>query len=109
MQFTKQSKSSRLVSLSLQSLLVKNLRSEEHTSELQSRPQLVCRLLLEKKKELDPVRTQAALGRLQHELDRLFQYLEQVRAEHEPAQGQGSGAAVMLGEPEAAAVVAYHI
>src|SRR5690554_7272266 len=26
-------------------------RSEEHTSELQSRPQLVCRLLLEKKKE----------------------------------------------------------
>src|SRR5690554_6994686 len=28
-----------------------NLRSEEHTSELQSRPHLVCRLLLEKKKE----------------------------------------------------------
>src|SRR5690554_7109384 len=27
-------------------------RSEEHTSELQSRPHLVCRLLLEKKKEL---------------------------------------------------------
>src|SRR6266699_6696832 len=27
-------------------------RSEEHTSELQSRPQLVCRLLLEKKKKL---------------------------------------------------------
>src|SRR6266498_3025846 len=26
-------------------------RSEEHTSELQSRPQLVCRLLLEKKKQ----------------------------------------------------------
>src|SRR5690554_7683414 len=26
-------------------------RSEEHTSELQSRPQLVCRLLLEKKKD----------------------------------------------------------
>src|SRR5690554_7749204 len=26
------------------------IRSEEHTSELQSRPQLVCRLLLEKKK-----------------------------------------------------------
>src|SRR3989442_6226359 len=30
--------------------LVKALRSEEHTSELQSRPHLVCRLLLEKKK-----------------------------------------------------------
>src|SRR5439155_16705450 len=28
------------------------LRSEEHTSELQSRGQLVCRLLLEKKKKL---------------------------------------------------------
>src|SRR5690554_7660482 len=28
-----------------------NLRSEEHTSELQSRPHLVCRLLLEKKKK----------------------------------------------------------
>src|SRR3989442_6232241 len=27
-----------------------NMRSEEHTSELQSRPHLVCRLLLEKKK-----------------------------------------------------------
>src|SRR3989442_7835412 len=28
-------------------------RSEEHTSELQSRPHLVCRLLLEKKKQAD--------------------------------------------------------
>src|SRR5690554_6957221 len=28
-----------------------NTRSEEHTSELQSRPHLVCRLLLEKKKK----------------------------------------------------------
>src|SRR3989442_6799736 len=28
-------------------------RSEEHTSELQSRPHLVCRLLLEKKKTTD--------------------------------------------------------
>src|SRR3712207_8792903 len=30
------------------------LRSEEHTSELQSRQYLVCRLLLEKKKKLTP-------------------------------------------------------
>src|SRR3989442_11005591 len=30
--------------------LLQQLRSEEHTSELQSRPHLVCRLLLEKKK-----------------------------------------------------------
>src|SRR5436305_8849395 len=29
-------------------------RSEEHTSELQSRPHLVCRLLLEKKKKKEP-------------------------------------------------------
>src|SRR6266498_1150834 len=29
-------------------------RSEEHTSELQSRPHLVCRLLLEKKKQNNP-------------------------------------------------------
>src|SRR5436305_3110903 len=29
-------------------------RSEEHTSELQSRPHLVCRLLLEKKKKWQP-------------------------------------------------------
>src|SRR5690554_7460004 len=29
-------------------------RSEEHTSELQSRPHLVCRLLLEKKKIFEP-------------------------------------------------------
>src|SRR5690625_6954177 len=30
--------------------VINNLRSEEHTSELQSRGHLVCRLLLEKKK-----------------------------------------------------------
>src|SRR5690554_7079711 len=30
-------------------------RSEEHTSELQSRPHLVCRLLLEKKKKKPPL------------------------------------------------------
>src|SRR5436305_5975173 len=30
----------------------RGLRSEEHTSELQSRPHLVCRLLLEKKKKI---------------------------------------------------------
>src|SRR5687768_17759924 len=32
-------------------VLIKHLRSEEHTSELQSRLHLVCRLLLEKKKK----------------------------------------------------------
>src|SRR5690606_39325969 len=33
--------------------LLRHVRSEEHTSELQSRENLVCRLLLEKKKERD--------------------------------------------------------
>src|SRR2546422_7145368 len=33
-------------------LLLRNQRSEEHTSELQSRLHLVCRLLLEKKKNI---------------------------------------------------------
>src|SRR3989442_5275891 len=33
-------------------------RSEEHTSELQSRPHLVCRLLLEKKKKLASISIQ---------------------------------------------------
>src|SRR5438874_7082888 len=32
-------------------MIVKTVRSEEHTSELQSRRDLVCRLLLEKKKK----------------------------------------------------------
>src|SRR6266498_4228049 len=35
---------------SCSSFLNQSARSEEHTSELQSRPHLVCRLLLEKKK-----------------------------------------------------------
>src|SRR3989442_9374150 len=32
--------------------VLRQTRSEEHTSELQSRPHLVCRLLLEKKKKM---------------------------------------------------------
>src|SRR3989442_11434937 len=45
--------------LSIRSSLVSNLkdRSEEHTSELQSRPHLVCRLLLEKKKMPNTIHT----------------------------------------------------
>src|SRR5271157_535021 len=38
-------------------------RSEEHTSELQSRPHLVCRLLLEKKKKLFSPSGDNSLGR----------------------------------------------
>src|SRR2546430_9062580 len=36
-------------------------RSEEHTSELQSQSNLVCRLLLEKKKNVSPVPTPSPL------------------------------------------------
>src|SRR3989442_10162388 len=36
---------------SIQRISKSSWRSEEHTSELQSRPHLVCRLLLEKKKK----------------------------------------------------------
>src|SRR5437870_9635609 len=38
------------------------MRSEEHTSELQSRGHLVCRLLLEKKKPMPPVSFDRALA-----------------------------------------------
>src|SRR2546427_2338041 len=38
-------------SLAQAMMIQKNLRSEEHTSELQSQSNLVCRLLLEKKKK----------------------------------------------------------
>src|SRR5690625_6140814 len=39
-----------LFSVDLRKIPLKDIRSEEHTSELQSRGHLVCRLLLEKKK-----------------------------------------------------------
>src|SRR5438105_7273177 len=40
-----------------------DLRSEEHTSELQSRVDLVCRLLLEKKKNVECAESQLVKGR----------------------------------------------
>src|SRR3989442_11782339 len=40
---------------------VRQQRSEEHTSELQSRPHLVCRLLLEKKKNITKVSVETKL------------------------------------------------
>src|SRR2546427_7738089 len=39
-------------------------RSEEHTSELQSQSNLVCRLLLEKKKTHEQVRTHDSAGKV---------------------------------------------
>src|SRR3989442_5164827 len=41
----------RSIACSSRSRRYPKIRSEEHTSELQSRPHLVCRLLLEKKKK----------------------------------------------------------
>src|SRR5207302_5227734 len=43
---------------SMRSKPVALLRSEEHTSELQSRENLVCRLLLEKKKKIEKIQKQ---------------------------------------------------
>src|SRR3712207_8517725 len=42
-----------VVELGLRNVELVYSRSEEHTSELQSRQYLVCRLLLEKKKQID--------------------------------------------------------
>src|SRR5690554_7015896 len=50
----------RLIDISLLDGMI-GLRSEEHTSELQSRPHLVCRLLLEKKKRKPPTRQHCCL------------------------------------------------
>src|SRR2546426_8310256 len=46
-----------IISAAAPSLIPEALRSEEHTSELQSPCNLVCRLLLEKKKSLDQKNT----------------------------------------------------
>src|SRR5437660_2983365 len=48
----RRSSGSRAASTACASSAVSSSRSEEHTSELQSRGHLVCRLLLEKKKNL---------------------------------------------------------
>src|SRR2546421_6223039 len=45
-------------------------RSEEHTSELQSRSDLVCRLLLEKKKKMTPRRPATATSSFPRTLPR---------------------------------------
>src|SRR2546430_8691132 len=57
----------------LRRVLYRYVRSEEHTSELQSQSNLVCRLLLEKKKNILIIRThslQPCLSLLQHAVRR---------------------------------------
>src|SRR5438105_7478655 len=54
----------------------RRLRSEEHTSELQSRVDLVCRLLLEKKKQRrDVIKENALFRKIQHLADQSLQIL----------------------------------
>src|SRR3989475_3652816 len=48
------------------------LRSEEHTSELQSQSNLVCRLLLEKKKRTLPIRSAEHTSELQSQSNRVW-------------------------------------
>src|SRR2546430_10728530 len=50
------------------------LRSEEHTSELQSQSNLVCRLLLEKKKQLSKQYLRTYLGNLTSQSSRCHAY-----------------------------------
>src|SRR5437870_11427727 len=49
----------------LHALVEQRVRSEEHTSELQSRGHLVCRLLLEKKKKTQDILTIPSLTSLE--------------------------------------------
>src|SRR5690606_41313950 len=48
---------------------IRRWRSEEHTSELQSRENLVCRLLLEKKKDYDSLRYNRVINNCSIEKD----------------------------------------
>src|SRR3989442_3926473 len=61
----------RLIELGVQPLQQRQNteRSEEHTSELQSRPHLVCRLLLEKKKQHENIGVPSATSDTRRSLD----------------------------------------
>src|SRR5438105_6638938 len=66
---------SRIMSSAMASGSEKSFRSEEHTSELQSRVDLVCRLLLEKKKTnaytTTKIRVNATCRKCQHKVHRM--------------------------------------
>src|SRR5215510_316298 len=68
-------------------------RSEEHTSELQSRGHLVCRLLLEKKNQDRPAARARGLARVRMASDRKFASREVLLAHPWPTKtaGRGSG------------------
>src|SRR2546422_6521325 len=84
------------IGMNVESEHARAIRSEEHTSELQSRLHLVCRLLLEKKKKqrkqattlpskLDPNRSRTARVPTQHPHIRILSR-HQRYASHPPAQ-----------------------
>src|SRR5436309_12632534 len=60
---------------SLQPRLSRRQRSEEHTSELQSRENLVCRLLLEKKKKNKKTQNEDANRTQEQTNNRIFEYI----------------------------------
>src|SRR5436305_11354290 len=62
--------------LERENLELRAIRSEEHTSELQSRPHLVCRLLLEKKKK----KTKKQQRTIDHQRSTLTRHLTLVQS-----------------------------
>src|SRR5438552_10163151 len=58
-----------LVISTMHTINASETRSEEHTSELQSPDHLVCRLLLEKKKSQDDIKTIGHLASITHLTD----------------------------------------
>src|SRR5258706_12039674 len=61
----------RSIPLTSRSIRFSLTRSEEHTSELQSLTNLVCRLLLEKKKQIHRQSPAVQLARPRHQRDRI--------------------------------------
>src|SRR3989442_9337585 len=59
--------------------ILRHQRSEEHTSELQSRPHLVCRLLLEKKKNKQADRLRRSATRIVADLFTATAYHTRIR------------------------------
>src|SRR2546428_8109088 len=65
--------------------LVRPARSEEHTSELQSRSDLVCRLLLEKKKQIPEIITEPRAQEMYDDAQKLIREIIRTRQRPAPA------------------------
>src|SRR5204862_5179309 len=68
----------------VKSMIPTRWRSEEHTSELQSRRDLVCRLLLEKKKKIETIRDAESTMRLEKRVTKFCKFCDTVVAEYLP-------------------------